>query len=154
ISSRAHIDFHHSNHSSRFPTTGLALRPHEPVSILGEDGRLRPEVHDIIEVIRQYGAILNAGHLPADEIDVLVPAASAAGVRAIVVSHPTCISGASPQRCAQWVRHGATVEHCLAMAVGRKESSLTQEVLEPYLAACGVDGTVFSSDLGQAGAIL
>lgn len=153
ISSNAHIDFHHVNHSSRFPTTSLGLRPHEPISVLGADGRLLPEVYDIIEVIKQHGAILNAGHLPAEEIDVLVPEAKAAGVGAIVVSHPTFIIGASPERCARWVRQGAMVEHCLAFAVGRKESPLTQKELEPYLDACGVDGTVFASDLGQAGAI-
>lgn len=154
ISSAAHIDFHHVHHDSRFPTTDLALRPHEPISILDDAGKLRPEVHDILAVISQHGAVLNAGHLPAEEIDVLVPAARAAGIDAIVVSHPTFIIGASPERCGEWVRNGATVEHCLALAVGRAESPLTQEALRPYLEACGVDGTVFSSDLGQAHSIL
>lgn len=154
ISSRSHIDFHHSHHDSRFPTTDLNLRAHEPISILDEDGRLVPEVHDILEVIKQHGAILNAGHLPAEEIDVLVPAAHAAGIESIVVSHPTFMLGATPQRCAEWVREGAIIEHCLALAVNRPQSPLTQAVLAPYLEACGVDGTVFASDLGQANNIL
>lgn len=154
ISSRAHIDFHHVHHDSRFPTTDLGLREHEPISILADDGRLRPEVHDIFEVIRTKGAVLNAGHLPADEIDILVSAAHDAGIEGIVISHPTFIIGASPERCAQWVRKGATVEHCLALAVGRSDSPLTQAELDPYLKACGVDATVFSSDLGQAHSIL
>lgn len=154
ISARAHIDFHHQNQDSRFPTSGLMLRPHEPMSILDQHGRLLPEVHDILEVIRQYGAILNTGHLSAGEIDVLVPAARAAGLAAVVVSHPTFIVGASPERCADWVRQGVTIEHCLAFAVGHPDSPLTQEALEPYLAACGVASTIFSSDLGQANSIL
>ena len=154
ISAGAHIDFHHRNHDSRFPTSGLKLRPHQPISILDERGRLLPEVHDILDVIQQYGAILNTGHLSADEIDVLVAAAHAAGLGAVVVSHPTFIVGALPERCADWVRQGATIEHCLAFAVGHPDSPLTQEALEPYLAACGVAGTVFSSDLGQANSIL
>jgi hypothetical protein len=154
ISSRAHIDFHHVHHDSRFPTTDLGLREHEPLSILDEDGALVPEVYDIFEVIRAHGAVLNAGHLPAEEIDVLIPAARAAGVDRIVVSHPTFIIGASPARTAGWVREGAVVEHCLALAVGRPESPLTHEALMPYLEACGVGGTVFSSDLGQRASIL
>lgn len=154
ISSRAHIDFHHVHHDSRFPTTDLALREHEPLSILDAEGALVPEVYDIFEIIRSHGAVLNAGHLPAEEIDVLIPAARAAGVDRIVVSHPTFIIGASPQRAASWVREGATVEHCLALAVGRPESPLTHEALMPYLEACGVGGTVFSSDLGQRASIL
>lgn len=154
ISSRAHIDFHHVHHDSRFPTTDLGLREHEPVSVLNGDGRVLAEVRDILDVIARNDAVLNAGHLPAEEIDVLIPAARAANVTKIVVSHPTFIIGASPDRCAEWVRAGATVEHCLAMAVGRPESALTQEVLAPYLEACGVEATVFSSDLGQANSIL
>jgi hypothetical protein len=154
ISSSAHIDFHHIHHDSRFPTTDLPLREHEPLSILDEDGRLVPEAHDILEVIRSYGAILNAGHLPAEEIDVLVSAAADAGIERIVISHPTFIIGASPERTAAWVSQGATVEHCLALAVGRAESPLTQAALTPYLEACGVNGTVFSSDLGQRDSIL
>lgn len=154
ISSSAHIDFHHVHHDSRFPTTDLKLREHEPLSILDDDGALVPEVHDIIEVIRVHGAVLNAGHLPADEIDVLVPAARKAGVERIVVSHPTFIIGASPERTGAWVRDGATVEHCLALAVGRPDSPLNQAALAPYLDACGVGGTVFSSDLGQRASIL
>lgn len=154
ISSRAHIDFHHVHHNSRFPTTDLGLREHEPLSILDAEGQLVPEVYDILEVIRAHGAVLNAGHLPAEEIDILVPTARAAGVDRIVISHPTFIIGASPARTAGWVQEGATVEHCLALAVGRPESPLTQEAIEPYLKACGVGGTVFSSDLGQRSSIL
>lgn len=154
ISSRAHIDFHHVHHDSRFPTSQFTLRDHEPLSILAEDGGVLPEVHDILEVIRSHGAILNAGHLPAEEIDVLVPIARAAGVDRIVISHPTFIIGASPERTKTWVSEGATVEHCLALAVGREESPLTQAALTPYLEACGVSGTVFSSDLGQQNSIL
>src|SRR5690606_38601223 len=101
-----------------------------------------------------HGAVLNAGHIPAVEVDALVPAAHAAGIDAIVVSHPTFMMGADPERCAGWVRQGAVIEHCLAFAVNRPESSLTREALAPYLDACGVEGTVFSSDLGQAGNIL
>lgn len=154
ISSRAHIDFHQNHHDSRFPTTDLGLREHEPLSIFGEDGKLVPEVYDILELVRAHGAILNAGHLAAEEIDLLVPAARKAGVERIVISHPTFIIGASSERTASWVRQGATVEHCLALAVGRAESPLTQEILMPYIEACGVSGTVFSSDLGQKNSIL
>ncbi|WP_432839780.1 DUF6282 family protein [Dactylosporangium sp. CA-092794] len=154
ISSKAHIDFHHTHHDSRFPTSKLRLREHEPLSLLDDDGALRPEVRDILDVIAREEAVLNAGHLPADEIDALLTAAGEAGVTRMVVSHPTFIVDATPQRCAEWVRKGATIEHCLAMAVGRPQSSLTMAVLQPYLDAAGVRHTIFSSDLGQAAAIL
>lgn len=154
ISSRAHIDFHHVHSDSKFPTSTMRLREHEPLSLLDDSGSLVPEVHDILEIIAGQEAVLNAGHLPAEEIDALLPAARAAGVTRMVVSHPTFIVGASADRCAEWVRTGATIEHCLAMAVGRPESPLTMDVLQPYLDACGIEHTIFSSDLGQAKSIL
>ncbi len=154
ISSRAHIQFHHDHHNSRFPTSRLPLRAHEPLPVLAEDGTLVPEARDVLDVIAGQEAILNCGHLFADEIDVLVPAARAAGVERIVISHPTFIVGADARRCGEWARQGAMIEHCLALAVNRAESPLTHEALRPYLDACGTRNSIFSSDLGQAGNIL
>jgi hypothetical protein len=154
ISSRAHIEFHHDHHDSKFPTSSLKLREHEPLPVLDEDGRLCAAAQEILEIIAAEEAVLNCGHLSADEIDVLVAAARAAGIERIVISHPTFIVGASAQRCGEWARHGAVIEHCLALAVNRPRSPLTHEALRPYLEACGVGNSIFSSDLGQAGNIL
>ncbi|GAA4551365.1 DUF6282 family protein [Pseudonocardia xishanensis] len=154
ISSAAHIQFHHDHHDSRFPTSSMALLEHEPLPILDDAGRLLPVAQEILEIIAAEEAVLNCGHLSAPEIDVLVAGARAAGIHRIVISHPTFIVGASAQRCGEWARQGALIEHCLALAVNRPASPLTQEALQPYLDECGVGGTIFSSDLGQAGNIL
>ena len=81
IASSAHIEFHASHHSG-FPVSGIPLRDNEPITILDGAGGLLPEVHDILSVIAAESAVLNCGHLPAAEIDVLIPAAVAAGDRA------------------------------------------------------------------------
>ncbi len=151
ISSPAHIDFHHVHNDSKFPTSVLKLREHEPLPVLDENGKLCAAAHEILEIIASEEAILNAGHSAAEVTDVLVPAARAAGIERIVISHPTFIVGASAQRCGEWARQGAMIEHCLALAVNRPQSPLTHEALQPYLDACGVGNTIFSSDLGQAG---
>jgi hypothetical protein len=151
ISSTAHIEFHRHHHHSGFPVAGIPLRDNEPISVVGEDGTLVPEAQDILAVIAERSAILNCGHLPADEIDVLVPAAVAAGVERIVVSHPDFIVGADPERIGGWCRQGVFVEHCLAM-VARPASDVSPvEKVAGFLRAAGVGHTVFSSDLGQKG---
>ena len=150
ISSRAHIEFHQHNHSG-FPVAGVPLRDNEPITILDESGGLVPAAHDIIEVIAGESAVLNCGHLPADEIDVLVPAAIAGGVERIVISHPDFVVGASPERIGEWCRQGAYVEHCLAMLVGREPKQPPMERIAAFYAAAGPERTIFSSDLGQAG---
>jgi Family of unknown function (DUF6282) len=149
ISSTAHLEFHQHQHDSGFPVAGIPLRDNEPISVLDADGGLMPEVHDILSVIAGESAILNCGHLPADEIDVLVPAAVAAGVERIVVSHPDFIVGAAPERVGGWCRQGAYVEHCLAMVV--KDPSVAVGKIAGFLREAGVGHTVFSSDLGQKG---
>jgi Family of unknown function (DUF6282) len=149
ISSTAHLEFHQHNHHSGFPVAGIQLRDNEPISVVDADGGLVPEVHDILSVIASESAILNCGHLPADEIDALVPAAVAAGVERIVVSHPDFIVGAAPERVGGWCRQGAYVEHCLAMVV--KDPSEAVGKIEGFLREAGVGRTVFSSDLGQKG---
>jgi hypothetical protein len=149
ISSTAHLEFHQHNHNSGFPVAGIPLRDNEPISVVGDDGALVPEAQDILSVIAAESAILNCGHLPADEIDVLIPAAVAAGVERIVVSHPDFIVGASPERVGGWCRQGASVEHCLAMVVKNPADGAGVEKVAGYLREAGVGHTIFSSDLGQ-----
>jgi hypothetical protein len=149
ISSTAHLEFHQHQHDSGFPVAGIPLRDNEPISVVDADGGLLAEARDILSVIASESAVLNCGHLPADEIDVLVPAAVAAGVERIVVSHPDFIVGAAPERVGGWCRQGANVEHCLAMVV--KDPSAAMEKIAGFLREAGVGHTVFSSDLGQKG---
>ena len=152
LSSRAHIEHHH-NPSGEFPTALIPLREHEPISVLGDDGKVTPEVREVMSIIIEEEAVLNCGHLPADEIDVLVPAAREAGVERIVVSHPSFIINGSPERAAEWARQGAYIEHCLAFLGGWiGPDNLTP--YKPYLDTVGVERTIFSSDLGQKGSPL
>jgi hypothetical protein len=151
IASPAHLEFHQHNHNSGFPVSGIPLRDNEPISVVGDDGKLTATVHDILDVIVQENAIMNCGHLPADQIDVLIQGAVAAGVERMVVSHPDFIVGAEPSRFKEWSAQGVHVEHCLAMVVGRSATMDPIEKITPYHQAAGTSRTIFSSDLGQKG---
>jgi hypothetical protein len=150
ISSHAHVDFHHAG--GGFPISGVQLREIEPVDVLDEDGRPNAATLDILDVIAAEQAILNCGHLSAAEIDVLVPAAFAAGVTRVVISHPDFIIDAGPEQVASWTRQGAHVEHCLAMVTNpKRHHGRPYEMVRAYLEAVGSERTLFSSDLGQKG---
>lgn len=148
IASRAHIEFH-EHHDSGFPMAGIPLRPNEPISVLDDDGGLVTAARDILDVIAGESAILNCGHLPAEEIAVLIPAALQAGVTRVVVSHPDFVLGASPEAIADWTRKGAYVELCLAMITARSGPIAPMDKIAPYWGAAGPERTIFSSDLGQ-----
>ena len=52
------------------------------------DGKLRPEVKEILELVAQHGAILGTCHLAPREIVALVREARSVGVEKIVITHP------------------------------------------------------------------
>lgn len=120
------------------------LRVGPALGVTDENGAPTEEVRDIFSLIAQYDAILNFGHLSADEIDVVLPAAVEAGVRRMVVSHPPLLEGATPERTAAWARQGAKVEHVIGNV-----RNLELDQLGAYIDATGIENTFLSSDYGQ-----
>jgi len=141
--SSAHLCHEHSPDSA-FRSSAVKLREGPALSILDDAGEIKPEVFDILEVIAGEDAVMNAGHLPADEIDLLIPAAVRTGVRRMVVSHPSFVIDATPARTASWTAQGVQIEQCLSPA--RK---LPLGELRDYITAAGTDNTILSSDYGQ-----
>lgn len=148
LSSAAHAR-HHEDHDSGFPTPEVDLRPDEILSILDENGAVRPEVRDILSVIATEDAVLTCGHLGVTESQRLIDAALAAGVQRIVVNHPVFVVGASAEQAAAWSRRGVYIEHCAVMYYGRPERRRDLDELLSYIKAVGVGQTVISSDSGQ-----
>ncbi|MEV0316475.1 hypothetical protein B0I32_104522 [Nonomuraea fuscirosea] len=148
LSSAAHID-HHRGHDTGFPTPVVELRQNEVLSILGDDGEVLPEVHDILSIIAAEQAILTCGHLGVEETTKLIAAARGAGIERILVNHPCFVVGASVEQAAEWSRQGAHIEHCLVMYFGRPERRRELDELLAFIKAVGPERTVLSSDSGQ-----
>jgi hypothetical protein len=150
ISSPAHL--HHEEEGGSFPNATITLRHAYPLSILDEAGSVKPEVFDILELIREHDAILTGGHLPASEIDILITQAQRMGVQRILVNHPNFIIGATPELAGQWARKGVCIEHSVGMYdtfFGTRKSALEFSVLERFIAAAGAGKTILVSDTGQ-----
>jgi hypothetical protein len=60
----------------------------EGIWIEDADGKLRPEVKEVLELAGQYGAIVGTSHLAPREIVALVREARSVGVEKIVITHP------------------------------------------------------------------
>jgi len=148
LSSAAHID-HHRDHDTGFPTSVVQLRPNDVITILGQDGKVLPEVRDILSVIAAEEAIMTCGHLGVEETTKLIEAAKQEGVRRILVNHPCFVVGASVEQAAEWARQGAHIEHCLVMYFGRPERRRDLGELLAFIDAVGPEQTVLSSDSGQ-----
>lgn len=152
LSSKAHVA--HESGGGTFPNATIQLRQLPALTILEDDGSVKPVVSDILEQIRDHQAILNCGHLPADEIDALIPTAVGLGVERIVVTHPNFIVGATPERAAGWAGRGAFIEHEATMYTSLRTDRGARwdlSVLRSYVDVVGFDHTILGSDCGQQG---
>lgn len=135
----------------RFPSVDRRLMPEEPIDALDAEGRVRPEVQRIIELIAEAGdVILASGHLSADEVMAVFGAAHAAGVRKLLVTHPNFVIELSQEQCRQLADWGAVIEHSLCMY--DEESTFcnwTIDVLVDWIEAIGPERSSLGSDLGQ-----
>ncbi|MGW1256264.1 DUF6282 family protein [Streptomyces sp. NPDC002513] len=150
ISSGRHICVH--NEELKFPRTAKPFRKDTPTRVLDDEGRILPEVHDVLDLIKDADAILSGGHMGVAELDAVIRAAHAKGIERIVVSHPNFVIGAEPERCREWAELGAKFEHALCMYDDRSTFfHWTLDVMLDYIKAVGIENTYLGSDLGQLG---
>lgn len=149
ISSDRHICVH--NEELKFPRTAKPFRKDVPTRVLDDDGDVLPEVHDVLDLIKDADAILSGGHMGVDELDAVVRAAASKGIEKIIISHPNFVIGAAPELCAEWVRFGVKFEHELCMYDDRSSFyHWTLDTMLTYIKATGVEHSMIGSDLGQA----
>lgn len=121
----------------------------EGLSVLTEEGKLRPEVVAVVQAIKETDAILATGHLSWQESEVLIRyAREVAGVRRIIVTHPIYPKIAMPLEVQkQLAAQGVVMEHCYSMYSidGVAISEIAAQIRE-----VGAEHCVLSSDVGQS----
>lgn len=81
-----HAEMHGGTGAYDSQESGQAARP--GISAIDEEGNLRPEVIEVIELIAQHNVILGTCHLSPREIALLVTTARERGVQKILITHP------------------------------------------------------------------
>ncbi|NBE92302.1 cytosolic protein [Nonomuraea sp. KC401] len=119
----------------------------DPVDVVAADGAVLDRARQVLRVIAKHDLTLATGHLSAAEIEMVVDAAVAEGVRRIVVTHPEFTS----QRVAldtqrRLAAKGALLERCFTTPYTGK---VTWEAWLGAVAEAGPCHSVLSSDLGQ-----
>jgi len=150
IGSPQHIAHHAAHPDLKFPKLAVHVREERPIDVLDENGELRPEVHDIIGLIKEHDAILASGHMAPDRILAVFEAAHAAGVRRLLVNHPNFVVEATHEQGRRFVELGAVIEHSLCMYDDRSSFyNWDIDVLLGWIGAVGADRSTLGSDLGQ-----
>ena len=129
---------------------GRSRHPGEPgYSILDEEGRLLPEVFEIIDLIRDGNAAMATGHLPLKEQRPLLQAAKERGLERVIVTHVDApYLGLSIDDQKELSRY-AYLEHSFIHTLPTN-AGVSMKTVASSMRAVGFERCLISSDLGQA----
>lgn len=117
-----------------------------PVTVL-KDGRVVPELHDVLDVISEYRMLLATGHLDHDEVFAVLDAAKDHGIERVMVTHPDLPrQRINLEAQIEMARRGAWIERTMASVI---EGKLPLDDALRGVRACGTDSTLLTGDLGQ-----
>ena len=125
------------------------IRSKEPLTLLDENGAIRPEVYEILDLVKQYDAIMQTGHLSETEGAILAKEALSRGIKT-VITHPDSPSTRYPLPLQlELARAGAFIDisyrSVMMDRIGIEE--LTAHVKELSPERC-----IVTTDLGQKSA--
>ncbi|WP_112323733.1 DUF6282 family protein [Oceanibium sediminis] len=135
------------------PAATSKIRPASAVPLF-EDGKMRPELLDILDVVAATGLALASGHIHVSETKQVFAEARKRRVERLIFTHPEDIVGASFDDMKEIAEMGAYAEHSLAFfAEGSKFRNRTDEELRAFIDCVGPERTILASDLGQVGTL-
>ena len=136
------------------PASTQKIRPASPITLF-EEGKLRPEVLDVLDVIAKTGMALASGHIHVSETKIVFAEARRRGIERLIFTHPEDIVGASFADTKEIAKLGAYVEHSLGFFIeGSKFRNRSNDELRAFIDCVGPDRTILCSDLGQMGTLL
>jgi hypothetical protein len=125
--------------------------PEKGITILEENGDLKPVVPEILKVIKEYDMVLASGHLSTNEIYVLIDEALDMGIEKIAITHPLTARFGPNMAIADQVKiakKGAYMEHCFVATMPRHDK-LDPKIMRDAIYAAGVENCVLATDFGQ-----
>jgi len=117
------------------------------IEILDEQGKLKPVVHELLEIVKQHDMILATGHLGPEEQRALVPEARRRDVKT-VITHAE-ITPVPVELAKEFSGLGAYVEHAYIALTGG-HGGHTRESVAAAIREAGPGQAILSTDLGQA----
>lgn len=128
------------------PTFGGQPRP--GTTVLGADGELKPVVREIISLVRDADRVLATGHIGFQESLAVVAVAQDMGLPRVLITHPEWSGlNLTTEQLRALAGEGVFFEHCYLN--GRDQAGLQR--IADQIRAVGVECTVLTTDLGQAG---
>jgi Family of unknown function (DUF6282) len=143
-------------HANAFGSTGAypsqrgGLESPSGIRLLDDEGRIVDAARDVLALAAEHDALVATGHLDRREINALLAAARQAGIRRLLVQHPSfTVPRIGGDELPELVEQGAVVELTYLNVSPLWRTSTVAEAAET-LCRLGGDAVVVSSDAGQA----
>jgi len=127
----------------------LKERQIKGIKIFDEDGKLVPQLLEILDMVAESNVILGTGHLSLPETMALVKEANSTGVKKIVITHAdldTTLINIEDQK--KLANMGAIIEHSFTPCMPLRQRLDPRKIAEA-IKAVGASRCVMSSDFGQ-----
>jgi hypothetical protein len=143
--------FSSRNSRAKMRKLGIKLEG-EGFSILDSDGKLVPEVHKVLEIIKDNRMVLASGHMSPVETVALVERAHRIGIDKVVITHPLDVEFIEDSHTLEELQRlaamGAFIEQTFVTMLPTEfchDPKLRSEAIR----AIGVEHCIMSTDLGQ-----
>ncbi len=132
--------------------------------VVAPDGKVTPEMEEVLRIIARENLLLATGHVHADEVVAVTKRARELGVKNILVTHGlTNIPGLTMAQAKEVVKMGGVIEICYLQFMTGENAQYAwmkhwnQVATAQTVAAIkelGAEGLVLSTDLGQQGMMM
>lgn len=116
------------------------------ISLFDDGGKLRSEVHDVLDIISQRDMALASGHVSPQEAIALFTEAKTRGVQRMIATHPFGVATVEQQR--EMISLGAYPEYTF-LACMPARARMTPQELAATLRELGVERCIVTTDFGQ-----
>lgn len=129
--------------------------------VVAPNGKLTPEMEEVLKIIARENLVLATGHVHADEVVAVTKRAKELGVKNMIVTHGlTNIPGLTMEQAKEVAATGAMIEICYLQFITGPNApqawmkhwdQVNAKNVVDAIAAVGAKSLVISTDLGQQG---
>ena len=121
------------------------------IKVTDDNGRLLPEMYDIIDLIAEANICLSMGHLSLEEELVLIPEAQKRGVKKIVIDHPNSPFADVPFDIQQKLVADGVVMVYLFAEMSPNFLAIAPRDMATRIKTLGAKNVIMGTDVGQPG---
>ena len=120
-----------------------------PLSVVDDSGKLIPEIHEIIDLVKKYDAVLNTGHISPEETRAVCLAGKERGIK-LCVTHPdNARENVSLNLQKEMADLGVLIDRSYFNLLRKPGMGVTAKDMARRIRETGAANCIMSTDLGQ-----